>query len=76
MKLEELVANVLDVPLAQIRPTTGPGTLMAWNSLKHLEMIATIEEVYNVKLTTREIHRLTSVADIRHILQKKAIDAL
>jgi acyl carrier protein len=68
MNVEELVASVLNISLSLVTDTTGPATSQAWTSLKHLELIETIQEVYGVKLTTREIHRLTSVADIHSIL--------
>ncbi|GHO86466.1 acyl carrier protein [Dictyobacter formicarum] len=73
MKVQELIASVMNVPLSLITSSTGPDTLDAWSSLKHLELIEAIEEVYNIKLTTREIHTLTCVADIYHILQQRSI---
>ena len=71
MNIEELIASVLNVPVSLITDSTSPVTLPVWDSLKHLELIETIQEVYQVTLTTREIHRITSVADIRQILQQK-----
>jgi acyl carrier protein len=72
IKVEELVATVMNVPLSLITDATGPTTLQTWNSLKHLELIAALEEVYGIKLTTHEMHRLTCVADIRNILQQRS----
>ncbi len=74
MKVEELIASVMSVPLSLITSSTGPATLSAWNSLKHLELIESIEEVYGIKLATREIHTLTCVADIYHILQQRSVE--
>jgi acyl carrier protein len=75
MKVEELIANVMNVPLSLVTSATGPATLQAWSSLKHLELIEAIEEIYSVKLTTREIHTLTCVADIHCILQQRSVEA-
>jgi acyl carrier protein len=73
MSVEELVASVMDVEITHIDNDTGPATLPPWNSIKHLELIAAIEEIYSIKLTTREIHTLTCVADIHHILQQRSL---
>jgi acyl carrier protein len=74
MPVKELVASVMNVPLSLITDTTGPVTLQAWDSLKHLELIEAIEEVYGLKMTTREIHALTCVADIQRMLQQRSMD--
>lgn len=69
MKVEELIASIMNVPLSAITDSTGPATLLAWNSIKHLELIGSLEEIYGIKLTTRQMHTVTCVADIRQILQ-------
>lgn len=74
MKVEQVVASVMNVPLALITHSTGPATLEGWSSLKHLELIEAIQEVYGIKLTTREIHTLTSVTDIYTILEQRSVD--
>ncbi|GHO91081.1 hypothetical protein KSF_011290 [Reticulibacter mediterranei] len=73
IKVEELVATVMNVPLSLITDSTGPTTLQTWNSLKHLELIAALEEIYSIKLTTHEMHTLTCVADIHRILQQRSL---
>jgi acyl carrier protein len=44
-----------------------------WDSLRHLQLVATLEEVYRVRLSTREIMMLRSVGDVRAVLRGKAV---
>ncbi|HYU73583.1 MAG TPA: acyl carrier protein [Ktedonobacteraceae bacterium] len=74
MKIEELVANVLELPLSLIKDSSGPATLKAWSSLKHIQLVAALEEAYGVTLTRHEIQRLTSLAEVRRILQQKSVE--
>ena len=75
MKVEELVAKIMQVPIAILQDSSGPATLSAWSSRKHIQLVAALEEVYGVKLNTYEIQRLTSLAKVRSILQQRGIEA-
>jgi acyl carrier protein len=73
MKLEELLAGILQVPTAALQDSSGPTTLRAWSSLKHIQLVAALERVYGVKLTAHEMQRLTSLAKVRAMLQQKGV---
>lgn len=72
--IEELLARVLEVPLASIKDSSGPATLAAWTSLKHIQLVAALEQTYGVALAPREVQRLTSLAQVRRMLGQKGID--
>lgn len=73
MQLEELVAGVLEIPVSAIQDSSGPTTLRAWSSLKHIRLVAALEQVYTTTFTAAEVLRLTSVAAVRNILLQKGI---
>ncbi len=75
MKVEELVASTLQVPVATLQDSSGPATLRAWSSLKHIQLVAALEKVYGVKLNAHEVQRLTSLAKVRGFLLQKGIEA-
>lgn len=45
--------------------------LDAWDSLKHMELIASLEEQLNVQLSFDEIVAMRSVGDIKRVLNGK-----
>jgi acyl carrier protein len=74
LTIEELLASVLEVPVSSIKDSTGPATLKAWTSLKHIQLVAALEKTYGVALTSREMQRLTSLAQVRSVLRQKGIE--
>jgi acyl carrier protein len=75
MTLEDLVATVLDVEPSSLNDTTSPTSLDRWDSLAHVELITTVEETYDVVLTTGEMRKADSIGELRRILQTKGVAA-
>jgi acyl carrier protein len=75
MDLEDLVATVLDVERSSLTDTTSPASLDRWDSLAHVELITTVEEAYDVVLSTGEMRQADSIGKLRSILQSKGIAA-
>lgn len=74
MSLTELVAMVLDVEPASLSEESGRGTLDLWDSLAHLNVVAAVEETYDVVLSSAEMRELTSLGALREALQKRGIE--
>jgi acyl carrier protein len=66
----ELVADVLDIDPEQVQDTVSPASHAAWTSLKHLQLVAAVEENYGIRLSLAEIRSLTSLAQLRRILRE------
>ena len=73
--LENLVAAVLDVEPSSLDDTTSPASLDRWDSLAHVELITTVEEAYDVILSTGEMRQADSIGELRRILRSKGIAA-
>ncbi|MFL6139720.1 MAG: acyl carrier protein [Frankiaceae bacterium] len=72
-RLLQLVADVLELPVAEIGPGTGPATTGQWVSLRHLQIVAKVEEAYDVSITAREIRRIRSVGDLHDLLRARGV---
>jgi acyl carrier protein len=59
--LRKLVADALQLPLAEVPTTASSETLEAWDSLRHLDIILAVESAANIKFATAEIVELTSL---------------
>jgi acyl carrier protein len=75
MVFEKLVAEVLDVEPSSLDDATSPASLDRWDSLAHVELITTVEEAYDVVLTTSEMRDAKSLGDLRRILRSKGVAA-
>ena len=74
MALRELVAGILDVPASDVDDTTCQESIDSWDSLAHIELITTVEETYQVFLSTDEMGRARSFAELRRILMSKGAE--
>ncbi|WP_331765105.1 acyl carrier protein (plasmid) [Streptomyces sp. NBC_01136] len=76
MEFTKLVAELFAVDPASVRDTDTPAMLPGWTSLKHMELVATLEEAYAVRFSVAEIKSFTSVGNIRAVLEKKGVRAV
>jgi acyl carrier protein len=74
-KLNDLIADLLNVPSTDLTPDTGPENLPAWDSLAHVSIVAGVEETYKVQLTMPEILAIRSIADLRKTLEGHGVAA-
>lgn len=73
MRLEEVIADVLKLPPTDVTEDTSPKTVSAWDSLKHIELVMTVEEASGVSFSPAEVVTLTSVREIRQLLVQKGV---
>jgi acyl carrier protein len=69
----QLVAAVLEVPVADIADHVGPMTHSDWTSIKHLQLIVAVEENYNVSFSRQEIRSVRTVGDLRTSLVNRGV---
>lgn len=72
-KLKRIMADVFKLSIDQIDELSSMDKIEAWDSLKHIELITTIEDNFGIKLETEEILEMTNFSDIKHILSTKGI---
>lgn len=65
LKLEEAIAGVLAMAVDEISDDTSTETCQVWDSLRHLNLILTVEQACGVRFQTDRIPDLTSVGELR-----------
>jgi acyl carrier protein len=70
-QLDDIVARVLAIPAEDVTEDLGPRIAAQWTSLKHVQLIAALEDAYNIKFTPREIRSARSVSTLRGLIQNK-----
>lgn len=74
-KVEELLAEVLQVPAVKINNDLAMKDLEVWDSLKHIELIVALEQGFDIQLTFDEIVAMQSVEKIKQVLAEKGVVA-
>jgi acyl carrier protein len=75
VNLESLLAEVLDCDAASLSESSGRATHDRWDSLAHLNVIAAVEETYDVALSSADMRDCNTVGLLRSFLSAKGIAA-
>lgn len=69
----EIVADVLEVGTDEVTDAAGPDTLPAWTSLRHLQLVVTLEEEYRTSFSYQEVRTIRTVGQLRGVLRAKGV---
>lgn len=72
-KLADILATVLDVPLASLGRDSSPATIEHWDSIAHLRLILAVEEAFGVMFDEAEIPELNSFGVIADTLAARSV---
>ena len=75
MNLEKLLADILQIPVTEVTDQLAMQDLDVWDSLKHMEVIAALEQQFELQFTFDEIVSMRSVGDIKRVLSNKGVAA-
>jgi len=64
----KVFAKVFEMEEEEITDETSPGTVVLWDSLRHLKMIMELESAFHMKLTMQEIRSMVTFARIREVV--------
>jgi acyl carrier protein len=70
-RVEKLFAEVLNIPIDAISDGSSPDNTPSWDSTAAIHLALAIEDEFNVKLTTKEIMAMRSVALVKKTLTSK-----
>ena len=70
-ELYTVIAEVMRIPEEEISDTFSMSNSDAWDSLKHMELIVSIESTFNVTLSADDIVEMINIKGIKKILKSK-----
>jgi len=71
-RLKKIMSDVLNITTEDINEEASMETISEWDSMKHMELIAAIEESFDIpRLNMDEIVAMVRFAKIVEILQSK-----
>ena len=71
IELYTLISEVMRIPTEEISDSFSMNDSDAWDSLKHMELIVSIENKFNVDLSADDIVEMIDIKRIKKILNKK-----
>ena len=74
-KVQTLIADVFQMPVDDIGPTTSPDNVEAWDSIQHLNIVLALEQEFQVQFTPEEIEQLLSVELIAALVSEKLVSS-
>ena len=73
-KLIELLADILKISIEDTSDDLAMKEVETWDSLKHMELIVSIEKIFDIELTFDEIVAMQTVNGIKQVLINRDIE--
>ena len=73
-KLKEIIVELFEMKENAITDSLTMKDTDVWDSLKHMELIAAIEDVFEVELSFDEIVAMQTFKEIKQVLSTKGIE--
>ena len=73
-KLKNLLQKVFNLTDTEFNETLTREDISNWDSLKHMDLVMSIEKEYNIVLEVQDILELKSFDSIIQVLKSKGVD--
>ena len=72
-KVQNLLSEVLQMPASEITDDLAMKATDAWDSLKHMELVVSLEQSFEIQLSFDEIVAMQSVSEIKRVLRERGV---
>jgi len=69
--VSDILREVLELPNLAVTITTSAADIDEWDSMTHIQIIASIEGKYKLRFALGELQALKNVGDMIELIQKK-----
>lgn len=73
MRLEAVLARVLDEPVDSFTEDSSPDNMWKWTSLRNVTLLIEIENEFDIRFSNTEMSTIRTLGDIRAALAKKGV---
>tara|TARA_B100000315_G_C14581463_1_gene590715 strand:- start:6 stop:236 length:231 start_codon:yes stop_codon:yes gene_type:complete len=70
-RIKEVMSAVFEINLEDINDNTSPDTIDIWDSLRHMNLVAALEEEFSIEFNDDEIVEMMNFALVKTILSEK-----
>jgi len=69
-KIKNIFCEVLGIPTVEVTDTLAYNSCVQWDSLKHLQLVAVLEETFGIELDMDDIIAMENYGKVKEILHK------
>jgi acyl carrier protein len=62
--VREILGDVLGIGKAAVNERTSPQSVPGWDSLKHIEIVTSLEEEFDIVISIEDIESMMSFPDV------------
>ena len=73
-RTSKILSNVFGIKESDIHPNLTKSDIGSWDSLKQMDLVASLEKEYDITLGIPEIIRMQSVESILEVLKEQGVD--
>lgn len=67
-KLDQIVADILELDVKAISDALTPDDVEQWTSLNHLRLVTAVEEAFGISLSMEQIESIRSIGALRQLV--------
>lgn len=71
LKIQDLMREIFDDERLEISETTSPEDVAEWDSFANIQLLAALEDKFNVHFTTDEAIKVRTVSDMLALIGRK-----
>jgi len=72
-KIESLLAEVLQISPSSVTNDLAMKNVESWDSLKHMELVVSLEQSFGIQLSFDDIVAMQSVGEIKRVLKERSM---
>ncbi len=69
----KIVSQVMNVPVDRLDEDSSPDTIERWDSLKHMNLVLSLEEEFSITFSDEEIVKMLSVGIVIETLKARGL---
>ena len=70
-RIKNVIADVFGLSVDEVNDDLSPTTVKTWDSLKHMNLVAALEEEFEVMFTVEEIGKMMNYSSIVNYINSK-----
>ena len=69
-RIKHVMSAVFEIPIDKIGKESSPDNIESWDSLKHMDIVISLEEEFNIQFTDNEIIELINMKLIMEVVSE------
>lgn len=71
IQIKKIISDVLNISISDLEMGSSPDNTENWDSIKHMDIIASLEEEFSITFDEEEIFEMMNIEIIHIIIQEK-----